>query len=267
MVIIENFFIHYKQPSQYIYAGEKYLDIYKSREKGKGKGLVKSRTLEDTSMFNLDADGFGHVAAELEGGEVGLILNSGYFIFNLFDFEQLPLREATRKEIVEWRLKKVFPENLGDYDHQYFQIARNKILSVLFKREIKEKLEGLFSAHQLELTYMGNSTMNVLNRLTRQRRYPEFLLEIDRNLSLIAFLDRGRPYYIRKFRAEREPDAVAEILKTVNYVKTSYSKTPRSYAIFAGHSDLDLHFIRDGLAKHEINQMQVKKGETAILPG
>jgi hypothetical protein len=29
MVIIENFFIHYKRPAQLVFAGENYLDIYK----------------------------------------------------------------------------------------------------------------------------------------------------------------------------------------------------------------------------------------------
>ncbi|MCP4153233.1 MAG: hypothetical protein GY757_36215 [bacterium] len=263
MVIIDNLFIHYKQPAQFIYAGENYLDIYKNLN----KGLEKTRRFEDVSLQDINAEDFNNVIRELGAGDTGLILNSGNTIFNIFDFEQIPWRDELQKEIVEWRLKKVFPENIDDYNHQFFKLSKNKILSVLFKKEFKEKIEELFTANSVNLTYIGNSTVNILNRMSHVKPSPDFFLEIDRNLSILTFQSNALPFYIRKFRAGKESDVTGEIVRTINYVKNSYSKIPRTYATFISHSDLDFSVINAELAQQSITQASLENKENFLLPG
>ncbi|MCP5103900.1 MAG: hypothetical protein GY950_11000, partial [bacterium] len=197
MVIIENLFIHYKQPAQYVFAGENYLDIYKYVN----KSYQKTRTIDDASIFTLDAEGFGSAARELaaaEGKDTGIILNSASYIFNILDFEKIPFRESMCRDIVDWRLRKVFPENIDDYNHQFFKLDKTKVLSILFKKSVKEQIEGLFADSGINLTYMGNSTVNTMNNVLTARTSPDFFIEIDRDLFIVVFQNHSLPFYIRK---------------------------------------------------------------------
>ncbi|MCP4216545.1 MAG: hypothetical protein GY765_17980 [bacterium] len=263
MVIIDNFFLHYKKPAQYIRAGEDYLDIYKVV----GKALQKTGTINEASIFNMTSDKFGSVLRELGAQNTGLILNSSNFIFNIFDFEQIPLRESMRKEILEWRLKKVFPENLEDYEHNYFKINKTKILSVLFKIQLKEQIETLFGDFQHQLIYTGNSTINLIDNMGKDKNPPDFFFEIDGGLSMLVFLDRAIPFYTRKFRSGNEEDMVNEVVRTITYVKSSYAKVPRSYSVIAHHSELDVSKIHDGLAQQDLRNREIKESETMVFPG
>lgn len=262
MVIIDNFFIHYKRPGQYIFAGENYLDIYKYLD----KSFQKTRTIENISIFDPGSDNFEGVTRELDAVDTGIILNSAYYIFNIFDFEKIPLREDLQQEIVEWRLRKVFPENIEEYDHQFFKLSKNKILSILFKKSFKEKIEELFTANDLNLIYLGNSTVNIINNVVAQKISPDFFIEIDRDLFIIVFQNRSMPFYIRKFRNENESEVKGEIVKTINYVKNSYSQVPRTYSIISNRSDLDVDLIGDELSKLDIHPQNLKNRENLFLP-
>jgi hypothetical protein len=270
MVIIENFFIHYQRPAQYVVAGEKYLDIYKYVN----KSFQKTRTVEDISIFDLDPGTFGSAAGELavsgsggNGTDTGIILNSSSYIFNIFDFEKIPLRRETQREVVEWRLRKVFPENIEEYDHHFFTLGKNRILSILFKKSLKEKIEGLFAHNHINLIYMGNSTVNCLNNVLGLKSPPDFFIEIDRNLIIAAFQDRTLPFYIRKFRAENESEVVAELAKTINYVKNSYSQTPRTYSVISNRCELNLDVLKYELKEQEVRPLELKNKEHLFLPG
>ncbi len=265
MVIIDNFFIYYRRPEQFVYAGESYVDIYKYV----GRTYKKTRTLEGISLLNPgdENEGFDTVARELGDLDTGLVLNSGSYIYNIFDFDKIPLWDDMRKEIVEWRLKKVFPENLDDYDHQFFKLSRTKILSILLKNNIKKDIEEMFNRNQRRLTYLGNSTINILNRVAKLRTAPDFFVEIDGGFFMTGFQYRSLPFYFRKFRVENEEEAVAEILKTINYVKNSYSREPHSYSVVAHHSPFDLQRIQLDLAREEVRHIPLKNSESLIFPG
>lgn len=269
MVIIENFFIHYKRPPQFVFAGENYLDIYKYVN----RSFQKTRSFDNASIFDLTAESFSPVAGELSlagatsGIDTGIILNSNSYIFNILDFEKIPFRERMRKEIVEWRLRKVFPENIDDYDHQYYKLAKNKILSILFKKNQKEKIEKLFAQSQVNLIYMGNSTINNISNTLRHKSSLDFFIEIDRNLFVVVFQKNSIPFYIRKFRGEHESDVVSEIVKTINYIKNSYSHSPRTYIIISNRCDLNLDFIKQELLGQELTALDLKYKEKLFLPG
>jgi hypothetical protein len=277
MVIIENFFIHYKRPAQLVFAGENYLDIYKYVN----NSFQKTRSFDDAPIIDLTAESFGAAARELSvagggggggGGaanaiDTGIILNSAYYIFNIIEFEKIPFREGLRKEIVEWRLRKVFPENIEDYDHRFYKLDKNKILSILFKKSLKEKIEKLFNQSRINLTYMGNSTVNSIDNVLRQKSSPDFFIEIDRSLFIVVFQKHSVPFYIRKFRGEHEDEVVSEVVKTINYVKNSYAQTPRTYSIIANRCRLNLDVVKQELLGQEIRALDLKNKEKLFLPG
>ncbi len=271
MVIIENYFIHYKRPAQLVFAGENYLDIYKYVN----KSFQKTRSFDNAPIFDLTAESFSAAARELSVAgagaanaiDTGIILNSAYYIFNIIEFEKIPFREGLRKEIVEWRLRKVFPENIEDYDHQFYKLDKNKILSILFKKSLKEKIEKLFTQSQVNLTYMGNSTINSIDNVLRQKSSPDFFIEIDSNLFIVVFQKQSVPFYIRKFRGEHEDEVVSEVVKTINYVKNSYAQTPRTYSIISNRCQLNLDVIKQELLGQEIRALDLKNKEKLFLPG
>ena len=265
MVIIDNFFIRYKTPSQYVYWGENYADIYRLSDTA--KTFNKVRTIDNVSLTGITGDGFQVIARELLSLDTGIILNSGQFIFNIFEFEKIPLKESLKNELVEWRLKKVFPENIGDYEHNYYKLNRNRILSILFKKSLKQKIETLFGESNIPLVYLGNSTVETVNHLAAAKKEaPDFFMEIDKGLSILVFQDQAVPFYIRKFRGEQAADIAGEVLKTINYVKTSYSKVPRSFSLVIRRSDVDYGQVNDELAKMDILPRELKNNEQFIFP-
>ncbi len=253
-MVIDRFFIHYKPPAQYIYWGEKGMDVYKTGESG--KNLNKSNTYANVSLTAVTADDFALIAKEWQSQDTGVVLNSAQFIFNIFEFEKIPFQEGLKKDLVEWRLKKVFPENIDDYVHDFFKLSKDRVLSILFKKSLKEKIEGLFAQSGVPLIYMGNSTVEIINHLTgKKRSAPDFFIEIDKGLSMAVFLDRGIPYYIRRFRSDRAGGIAGEIVKTINFVKNSYAKVPRSYSIAADPADVDLQVIKEELSMQDLQPL------------
>jgi hypothetical protein len=265
-MVIDRFLIHYKIPGQYIYWGEKSVDIYKRPEQG--RNLKKTAAIEDVSLADITSAEFGEIASELHDVDTGVILYSGQFIFNIFEFDKIPFQEGLRKDLVEWRLKKVFPENIDDYVHDFFKVSKERILSVLFKKSLKEKIEGMFAVNGVPLIYLGNSTVEIMTHLTRKKgSAPDFFIEIDKALSMVVFLSRGVPYYIRKFRIDQAAGIVGEVVKTINFVKNSYAKVPRTYSLAADPADVDVPFIKDELTKLALIPLAAVNKEQLLFPG
>jgi hypothetical protein len=267
-MVIENFFLYYKKPAQYLYWGENYIDYF--AVPGTDKTLKKLKTFDGISLTESNSDRFQAIARELTANETGVILNSNHFIFNIFDFEKIPFQESLQKDLVEWRLKKVFPENIVDYEHHYYQLNRTRILSVLMKKSLKETIQQLFDDNSIPLIHIGNSTIEAINHMTKLKKTaPDFLVEIDAHLCLAVFQEQGVPYYIRKFRCEKAEDLVAEVTRTINYVKNSYSKIPATYSITTDrtHSDLDYSLIHDELAALDVSEMGILDRESICFPG
>jgi hypothetical protein len=137
----------------------------------------------------------------------------------------------------------------------------------LFKKSLKEKIEGLFADSHINLIHMGNSTVNCLNNVLSLKSAPDFFIEIDRDLIVVVFQDRTLPYYIRKFRGENEGEVVAELVKTINYVKNSYAQTPRTYSVISNRCDLNLDVLRYELKEQEVRPLDLKNKEHLFLPG
>lgn len=264
-MVIDKYLIHYKKPRQYIYWGETGVSVYVYADTQ--KAFVKNRSFDAIPLADIGAGSFQAIANELVAKDTGVLMNSGQFIFNIFDFEKLPLQEKLRNELVEWRLKKVFPENIEDYVHDSSALSRNRILSILFKRSLKENLEKIFTETGIPLIFIGNTTVEIINNMVKKKQEaPDFFIEVDGPLSMVVFLDKGMPLYIRKFRSEKVEGIVSEVVKTVNFVKNSYSIVPRTYSLAADPDALDFHLIRDELSKQELSSLELKNKEQLFLP-
>lgn len=264
-MVIDKYLIHYKRPRQYLYWGETGVSIYVFSDTQ--KAYVKNRTFDNIPLTGITNSGFQAIANELVVEDTGVLMNSGQFIFNIFDFEKLPLQEKLRNELVEWRLKKVFPENIEDYVHDFSALSRNRILSILFKRSLKENLEKIFRETGIPLIFIGNTTVEIINTLLKKKNEaPDFFIEVDGPLSMAVFLENSMPLYIRKFRSEKVEGIVSEVVKTVNFVKNSYSIVPRTYSLAADPDGLDFHLIRDELSKQELRPLELKNKEQLFLP-
>ncbi len=270
-MVITKIFTPLKKPEQFVYSGEEHLEVY-SLVKGKCKSTA---VLENTNIFKAGKEELARVKQGLTGGNssVGLVLNSGNFIFNIFEFEKIPLLEERRRDLIEWRLQKVFPEKIDLYDHQYFMISKKKVMSVLFKREFLEKIEALFKGNGLELIFIGNSTMQLLNYFWgswlpgNRNGEPDFLVELDDSLTTIVFQDKSVPYYLRKFRCDKDNDLSEEVARTLNFVKTTYSRQPSTYSLFATRPKPGLELLKEKLLDSNIRQIGGKIQKPLFLPG
>jgi hypothetical protein len=245
-----------------MYGGENYIEVYK-RVEGNFK---KTKTFEDKSIFDLGRYDIDEIKRECGDMETGIVLNSGYFIFNIFEFDKIPFKEEMRRDLVNWRLQKVFPEEIDLYEHDFFRIDRRKILSVLFKKSLKEKIEKVFDEYGLRVIYMGNSTVEIINNIGKRKPVPDFFVEIDKGLSVMVFSSQSVPFYIRKFRGNKEADIAREVVKTVNFVKSSYENVPSTYSIICGDSDSAFVSVREQLAELNMNELKVDVKKKVFIP-
>jgi len=260
---VTKFFIHYRKPSQYIYGGENYLEIYRYER----RRHTRVALFEKMSIFDLTGSEAAEVKKSLLPVDTGLVLNSNPFIFNIFEFEKLPFREKVRKELVEWRLQKVFPEAIDQYEHHYFKLNPRRILSVLFKKSLKEKTEETFLANGIRLVFLGNSTIEAMNNVRKHKPAADFFLEIDRNFCLLVFSSQSAPFYIRKFRIDRNADMAGEVVKTVNFVKNSYAVVPRTFSLILDAGNSGAEKIRTELSGAGFKEIPFSSHKKMFLPG
>lgn len=260
---LENLFLHYKNPHQFIYIGDDYFELYES-DRG---SIKKVSTIESISVFDLTTDEFLKIISKFKGKETGIILNSAHFIFNIFEFDKIPFREKLKRDLIDWKIKKVFPENIDHYEHEYFKLNKNRILSIMFKKSLKERIEHLTANNDFSITYLGNSTVEIMNNIFKSNQKPNFFVEMDKQLSIIVFQDHSIPFYIRKFRVEKKDDVFEELEKTFHFVKNSYSIIPQSFTLVSNISPSFLNTIRDKLSSIDMREMDFSEKKVLFLPG
>jgi len=250
-------------PRQVVYAGDRHGEIFTLAN----KKIVQRQRVAPFSLAEADA-GWPEIAARLRPLDTGIILNSDPFIFNFFEFDRLPWSRKVLGELVDWKLQKIFPENIDAYDHRFFRLSRKRILSVLVKKTLLEQVESLFREKRIPLIYIGSSTLEIVNRLAGLRRPPDFFVEIDDAVCSLVFQNKGLPVYIRKFRTVSRLDTAAEIRKTVQFVKNSYGGDPRRYFIVDHQQDASADGIAAELAGEDLSCLSaVVAGRTPYIPG
>ncbi len=220
---LSEFFLPQRLPRQVLFAGDRHAEVFRLRG-----GRVASRSpLAGVALS--DDDGWDAALAALRQEETGLVFGAAPFVFNFFEFDKLPWRRQALNGLVGWRLQKIFPENIEAFDHRVFRLDGKGVLSVLVRRSLLERAEEAFAARKIALTYIGSSTLEILSRARRARTAPDFIIERDDAGGILFFLKRRRPFYIRKFRGVADDEAVAEIGKTVSFVRGQSGSEPRRY--------------------------------------
>ena len=252
--------IFYKKPLQLIYAGQNYLTIFKRN----GKDFNGVKTFDNTSILDPNHDTFQEVRRHLADLDTGLVMNSANFIFNIFSFEKIPWKQGVLKELVEWRVNKVFPENIDNYFHNFFHLKDRNILSVLLKKDYKDQLENLFKESNINLIYFGNSTLEIIKNLRRIKPRPEIFFEIDGSLCTVVFQRDGSPYYIRKFWSEDEANLLMEVSKTFDFVCKTYPPDPQTFSLISNQDNDKL--IRDKLLAMNLKAISINQPQRMCLP-
>jgi hypothetical protein len=261
---LNNLLLPERLPRQIIYAGDRHCEIFTLAN----KKIVRRNRIAGVALAELAAGRWPEIAERLQPLDTGIILNPDPFIFNFFEFDKLPWRRKLLLELVDWKLQKIFPENIEAYDHQFFRLNKKRIFSILIKKALLEQVESLFREKGMPLIYIGSSTLEIVNRLARLKRPPDFCAEIDDASCSLVFQNKGLPIYIRKFKVGSRSDMAAEISKTVQFVKNNYGCNPRSYCI-VDHQD---EAFSDGMAAELAGenlscQSPAAMGKTPYIPG
>jgi hypothetical protein len=261
---LNNLLLPERLPRQIIYAGDRHCEIFTLAN----KKIVQRRRIDGVALAELDAGSWPEIGGQLQSVDTGIIFNSAPFIYNFFEFDKLPWSRKLLKELVDWKLQKIFPENIAAYDHQFFRLNQQRIFSILVKKALLEQVESLFRENRMALIYIGNSTLEIMNRLAPLKKQPDFFVEIDDSSCTLVFFNRGLPIYVRKFKSGSQLDAAAEISKTVQFVKNNYGCDPRSYFFSAHQEEAFADFIAAELARENLScQTVAAVGKTPYIPG
>ncbi|MEI6614724.1 MAG: hypothetical protein WCL37_07485 [Chrysiogenales bacterium] len=249
---------------QIIYAGDRHCEIFALAN----KRIIQRKRIAGVALAELDTGRWPEIGAQLQAVDTGIILNSDPFIYNFFEFDKLPWSRKLLLELVAWKLQKIFPENIEAYDHQFFCLNKKRIFSILIKKTFLEQIESLFRGKNTPLIYIGNSTLEILNRLVKLKHRPDFFVEIDDCSCSLVFQNKGLPIYIRKFKIESRLDMAAEISKTVQFVKNNYGCDPRSFCFIDHQEEGSAERIAAELARENLScQSAALEGKTPYIPG
>ncbi len=259
-----NLLLPQRLPGQIIYAGDRHGEIFILAK----KRIVQRQRLDVASLGEAEGNRWPDIVSRLQPRDSGIILNSNSFIFNFFEFDRLPWSRKLLGELVDWKLQKIFPENIEAYEHRFFRLNKKKVLSILIRKALLEHLESLFRERGIPLIYIGNSTLEILNRLAKLRRPPDFFVEIDDVSCSLVFQNKGLPIYIRKFKISSISEMAAEISKTVQFVKSSYGCEARSYFIMDHQPEACAKSIAAELEGENLScRSAATAGETPFIPG
>jgi hypothetical protein len=251
-------------PGQVIYAGDRHCEIFTLAN----RRIVRRERIAAATLTEPDKGEWPEIAARLQPIDTGIILNSDPFIFNFFEFDKLPWSRKLLGELVDWKLQKIFPENIAAYDHQFFRLNKKRIFSILVKKALLEQVESLFREKRIPLIHIGSSTLEIMNRLAKFKRRPDFFVEIDDASCCLVFQSRGLPIYIRKFKTGSRLETATEISKTVQFVKNSYGCDARSYFIIDHQEDGAAERIAAELAAENLSCLSAAAvGKTPYIPG
>jgi|GEM_PF-4407871 len=226
MDLIERIFPD-EYPQQYLYISANRIRIISAA----------SGRMETTDEFYFDPKRLAASTTELTQNlgerlrlvKTGLIFDPHFFIFNLFDFEKIPLSPKTRRTMIEWRLQKVFPEKMDQYSHLYFRTSAKQYFSILISRETHQFWENLLNSLKIPVIFSGNSTVEICNHLFHKQKTPGFFIEVTPTALVTVFCHRRKLLYFRKTKYSIVAEIVDDVLRTLQFINTQYSWKPDSW--------------------------------------
>lgn len=248
---IKNLFIKNKIPDEFIYSGIDNTSIFR-RSNSKLLEVYSNAS----SFWRSNKTALNEIKKELAGPESGIILSSSQFIFNLLTFDKLPRKRSVRKDLIDWKIQKLFPEMMENYHHEYFKLSKDSVLSVLLNAKLKTEIEKNLEEIGIISIYFGCSAIELINNIKNKKVPIDFFVESNRNQLTLVFIDKFIPYYIRKIRFFNEEEGKESIIKTIKFVENNYSKNIKRYTVFihpgkeSGNGNV---FKIDGIDKLEIS--------------
>jgi hypothetical protein len=256
-------FLPERLPRQVVFAGDRHAETVRLRD-----GRISGRSLAPGVGPAGDGDGnWDGIVNALAAEETGVVFNATPFIYNFFEFDKLPWQNQALRELVAWRLQKIFPEDIAAYDHRFFTLDRQRVLSILVSRSLLERVEAAFAEKRIPLTYIGNSTMEMLDRARKAKAAPDFFLERDITSCTMVFLNRRSPIYIRKFKSGSAADTVEEVGKTVIFVRNQFGSEPRRYWLHDHQDEASAAAVEGLLADGEFTRLRAGLGAAPHIPG
>jgi hypothetical protein len=260
---VSNFFLPERLPRQFIYAGDRHAEVFILQN----KRIVSRTRLEGTALAESSTGQWAEIAERLQAEDTGIVFNAAPFMYNFFEFDKLPWQKKALRELVAWRLQKVFPESIEAYDHRFFQLDKKRVLSILVKKSLPEKMGQFFLEKQIPLIYIGNSTMEILIRLLQAKVPPDFFIETDVASCTLVFQKRRSPIYIRKFKSGSITDTVEEIGKTVHFVSNNYGIEPRRYWLIDQRDEIADAAMQEKLAAGNFSRLNTNLTGAPFIPG
>lgn len=141
-------FIRYRNPEQVIYYGDRTIDLFRII-KGNPEKINSFERESSERIFPPE------LKRDLIKTGTGIVLNSDHFVFNMLNFDKIPFRKKQKDDLVNWRVEKIFPENIHNYIHEYFQFDKNTILSVLVRSDLIAALEAEIKSFGIDLAFSG----------------------------------------------------------------------------------------------------------------
>ncbi len=254
-------FIPLHHPPRVFFAGEEkltFLELAKNR-------VIRRLEFPPFTPSEPGSLATGEIAREVPPGEAALVLPAGHFIFNVFEFDRVPWRARTRAELIDWKLGKVFPENIDFYHHHAAVLARRHVLSILVRRTLIEQCEEAFHRAGLKLTEIAGTTATAAAVLLSSRKCPDLWLEMDGAANLLFSAHRGRPVYIRKFRSGDVAETVAEVVRTTQYIAGNYQVHPATFQLLSLDEERK-KMVRAGLLAAGLTEKALFPHRLPMLP-
>ncbi len=256
-------FLPERLPRQVLFAGDRHVEILRLQN---GRIAAGAR-LEGIPLAEDNERGWDEALGRLHPEATGIVFNAAPFIYNFFEFDKLPWQKKALRELVSWRLQKIFPDDIASFDHRFYRLDRKRVLSILAPRALTETVERRFKARGVPLTFIGNSTLAVLARMQAAKPAPDFFIENDRVTCAMVFQSGRSPIYIRKIQSGSPTDTVGEIEKTVAFVRNQYNIAPRSYWL-VDHLDGPLAQASEArLAAAGLSRLEAGPGQAPHIPG
>ena len=219
---LNNFLLPERLPRQFIYAGDRHCEIFTLA----GKRIVRRQRVAGVALAELAAGGWPEIGVQLQPVDTGLILNSDPFIYNFFEFDQLPWSRKLLRELVAWKLQKIFPENIEAYDHQFFRLNKKRIFSILVKKALlaADRIPVPGKAHSPDLHRQFHAgDLEPAGKTQAPARF----FRGNRRLAAarLVFQNKGLPIYIRKFKSGSRGNWRRKSARPCNSSRTTMAAT------------------------------------------
>lgn len=222
---LEKWFFPDQVPGQMLYLGEEHSLLLIRAADGKWRESARyPHTLSDLASFS--------ALPGASKGPLGLSLSPNPFVFNLFNFESpLPLNPRKRRELIQWRLQRVFPDAADDMIQTCQVFKRRTVLSALVSREIVRSCENHFGDLGYPVTYISCSSIDAVKKSARFSRQALLILEQEGQLLVVTLVKDGVPLFVRKIRFSQLDELVLALRKTIAFVQEQQGVNAGRYLV------------------------------------